>query len=73
MLFVSAKVSQMAHLPQGQPERSKRAQKMVAQMDREKFGACSNTGACEAACPKGIQLSNIRLLNRELARAQIKS
>jgi len=73
MLFVSAKVSQMAHLPQGGPERSKRVKSMVAQMDLEKFGACSNTGACEAACPKGIKLSNITLLNRELARAQVKS
>jgi succinate dehydrogenase / fumarate reductase iron-sulfur subunit len=73
MLFVSAKVSQMAHLPQGQPERSRRARNMVAQMDKEKFGACSNTGACEAACPKGIKLTNIALLNRELARAQVKS
>ncbi len=72
MLFVSAKVSQLAHLPQGGPERAKRAKAMVAQMDRERFGACSNTGACEAACPKGIQLENIALLNRELARAQIK-
>ncbi len=73
MLFVSAKVSQMAHLPQGQPERARRARNMVAQMDKEKFGACSNTGACEAACPKGIKLTNIALLNRELARAQVKS
>ena len=73
MLFVSAKVSQMAHLPQGQPERARRVRSMVAQMDREKFGACSNTGACEAACPKGISISNITLLNRELARAQVKA
>lgn len=72
MLFVSAKVSQLAHLPQGGPERAKRAKAMVAQMDKERFGACSNTGACEAACPKGIQLENIALLNRELARAQLK-
>jgi succinate dehydrogenase / fumarate reductase iron-sulfur subunit len=73
MLFVSAKVSQMAHLPQGQPERALRASKMVSQMDQEGFGACSNTGACEASCPKGIQLTNITLLNRELARAALKS
>ena len=73
MLFVSAKVSQMAHLPQGQPERARRARQMVAQMDHEKFGACANTGACEAACPKGISLTNITLLNRELARAQVKA
>ena len=72
MLFVSAKVSQLAHLPQGGPERGKRAKAMVAQMDKERFGACSNTGACEAACPKGIKLDNIALLNRELARAQLK-
>lgn len=72
MLFVSAKVSQLAHLPQGGPERAKRAKAMVAQMDKERFGACSNTGACEAACPKGIKLENIALLNRELARAQLK-
>jgi succinate dehydrogenase / fumarate reductase iron-sulfur subunit len=72
MLFVSAKVSQLALLPQGGPERSRRAKAMVAQMDREKFGACSNTGACEAACPKGIRLTNIARLNRELARAQLK-
>ncbi|MFN7683975.1 MAG: succinate dehydrogenase/fumarate reductase iron-sulfur subunit [Oligoflexia bacterium] len=72
MLFVSAKVSQYAHLPQGGPERAKRVKAMVAQMDQEGFGACSNTGACEAACPKGIQLENIALLNRELARAQVK-
>ncbi len=72
MLFVSAKVSQLAHLPQGGPERAKRAKAMVAQMDKERFGACSNTGACSAACPKGIKLENIALLNRELARAQIK-
>lgn len=72
MLFVSAKVSQLAHLPQGGPERSKRAKAMVAQMDLERFGACSNTGACSAACPKGIKLENIALLNRELTRAQLK-
>jgi len=73
MLFVSAKVSQLAHLPQGEPERARRARNMVAQMDKEKFGACSNTGACEAACPKGIKIANIALLNRERGRAQIKA
>src|SRR3954470_3317484 len=65
MLFVSAKISQFALLPQGQPERKERAEKMVAQMDSEGFGACSNTGACEAECPKGISLTNIARMNRE--------
>lgn len=65
MLFVSAKVSQLALLPQGQPERQERALNMVAQMDKEGFGSCTNTGACEAECPKGISLSNIARLNRE--------
>lgn len=65
MLFVSAKVSQLALLPQGQPERDARAQKMVAQMDAEGFGACTNTGACAAECPKEISLDNIARLNRE--------
>jgi len=65
MLFVSAKVSQYSLLPQGQVERSQRAQSMVAQMDAEGFGACTNTGACEAECPKGISISNIARLNRE--------
>jgi succinate dehydrogenase / fumarate reductase, iron-sulfur subunit len=65
MLFVAAKVSQFALLPQGQVERRDRAQKMVAQMDAEGFGACTNTGACEAECPKEISLTNIARLNRE--------
>ncbi len=65
MLFVSAKVSQLALLPQGKPERKERAERMVAQMDAEGFGSCTNTGACEAECPKGISLSNIARLNRE--------
>lgn len=65
MLFVSAKVSQLALLPQGKPERKERVQKMVAQMDAEGFGACTNTGACEAECPKGISLTNIARMNRE--------
>jgi len=65
MLFVSAKVSQLALLPQGKVEAKERATKMVAQMDEEGFGACTNTGACEAECPKGIDLSNIARLNRE--------
>ncbi|HEY5748862.1 MAG TPA: succinate dehydrogenase/fumarate reductase iron-sulfur subunit [Chryseolinea sp.] len=65
MLFVSAKVSQLALLPQGKPERKERVEKMVAQMDAEGFGACTNTGACEAECPKGISLTNIARMNRE--------
>ncbi len=65
MLFVSAKVSQLALLPQGDPERKTRALNMVAQMDKEGFGSCTNTGACEAECPKEISLTNIARLNRE--------
>jgi succinate dehydrogenase / fumarate reductase iron-sulfur subunit len=65
MLFVSAKVSQLALLPQGQPEKKTRALNMIAQMDKEGFGSCTNTGACEAECPKEISLTNIARLNRE--------
>ena len=65
MLFVSAKVSQFALLPQGQLERKERAIAMVNQMEEEGFGSCTNTGACEAECPKGISISNIARLNRE--------
>ena len=65
MLFVSAKVSHLALLPQGLPERKTRVLNMVAQMDEEGFGACTNTGACEAACPKEISLTNIARLNKE--------
>ena len=65
MLFVSAKVSQLALLPQGDPERESRVLNMVAQMDKEGFGNCSNTYACEAECPKGISVSHIARLNRE--------
>jgi succinate dehydrogenase / fumarate reductase iron-sulfur subunit len=65
MLFVSAKVSQLALLPQGQPEKKSRALNMIAQMDSEGFGSCTNTGACEAECPKEISLTNIARLNRE--------
>ena len=72
MLFVSAKVSHLAQLPQGHPERSKRVRGMVTQMDKEGFGNCSNTGACEAACPKEIKLENIARLNREMVRAVFK-
>lgn len=73
MLFVSAKVSQLALLPQGQPEREKRALSMVAQMDTEGFGSCTNTGACAAECPKGISLENIAMLNREYLSASASS
>ncbi|HET8860278.1 succinate dehydrogenase/fumarate reductase iron-sulfur subunit [Marivirga sp.] len=73
MLFVSAKISQLSMLPQGQVERADRAQKMVAQMDAEGFGACTNTGACSAECPKGIDLSNIARMNREYLGARVGS
>lgn len=73
MLFVAAKVSHLALLPQGHPEKQRRALAMVKQMDIEGFGACSNTGACEAACPKGITLENIARLNREYLSASVKS
>ncbi len=65
MLFVSAKVSHLALLPQGQPERKDRVLNMMNKMDEEGFGACSNTEACEAACPKGISVFNIARVNRE--------
>lgn len=71
MLFVSAKVSQYALLPQGKPERTDRVQAMVAQMDQEGFGGCTNTNECEAACPAGISVSNIARLNREFLRATL--
>lgn len=72
MLFVSAKISQLALLPQGQVERISRAKNMVAQMDEEGFGNCTNTGACEVECPKGISLENIARMNREFVMANIK-
>jgi len=65
MLFVSAKISHLGLLPQGEPERSTRVMNMVAKMDEEGFGACTNTYACEAECPKGISVANIARLNRE--------
>ena len=65
MLFLSAKVSHLALLPQGAPERTTRVQNMVAQMDKEGFGSCTNTGACEATCPKEISITNIARLNSE--------
>jgi len=72
MLFVSAKVSQFALLPQGQPERYKRVDSMVKEMDELGFGSCSNTYACEAECPKGISIKNIARMNREYFMAKIK-
>lgn len=73
MLFVSAKVSQLALLPQGEPERKRRVLRMVEQMDKEGFGNCTNTGACEVECPKGISLENIARMNREYLRASVTS
>ena len=72
MLFVSAKVSQFALLPQGQVERARRARAMVKKMDELGFGNCTNTGACSAECPKNISLSNIARLNREFIKAKFK-
>lgn len=69
MLFVGAKVSHLSLLPQGEPERERRALRMVEQMDAEGFGACSNTLECEAACPKQISVKWIQRLNREYLRA----
>lgn len=73
MLFVSAKVAQLALLPQGQVERKERVEKMVAQMDAEGFGNCTNTEACSAECPKGIKQSNIARMNREYFSAVLTS
>lgn len=72
MLFTSAKVSQYALLPQGRIEATDRVQAMVAQMDAEGFGNCTNTGACEVECPKGISLENIARMNREYLSATVK-
>ncbi|MBS1611413.1 MAG: succinate dehydrogenase/fumarate reductase iron-sulfur subunit [Bacteroidetes bacterium] len=71
MLFVSAKISQLALLPQGEPERALRALNMVDQMDADGFGNCTNIGACEAECPKEIKLTNIARLNREYLSASL--
>jgi len=71
MLFVGAKVSQYSRLPQGQVESKERVINMVKQMDKEGFGSCTNTGACEAHCPKGISLDNILNLNREYLKAKV--
>jgi succinate dehydrogenase / fumarate reductase iron-sulfur subunit len=72
MLFVSAKVSQYALLPQGKVEATNRVTNMVNQMDEEGFGNCTNTGACEVECPKGISLENIARMNREYLYASLK-
>jgi succinate dehydrogenase / fumarate reductase iron-sulfur subunit len=72
MLFTSAKVAHLAFLPQGQPERNRRVIEMVATMDDEHFGHCTNHGACQNACPKGISVDNIALLNRDLMRARLR-
>ncbi|MBK6967417.1 MAG: succinate dehydrogenase/fumarate reductase iron-sulfur subunit [Bacteroidales bacterium] len=71
MLFVSAKVSQFALLPQGRIEAAERVQAMVAEMDKQGFGNCTNTGACEAECPKEISISNIARMNREFLSAKV--
>ena len=72
MLFTAAKISQYSLLPQGQVERKNRAINMVKQMDLEGFGACTNTGACEAQCPKEISVKNIARMNREFLMANLK-
>ena len=64
MLFTSAKVAHLGLLPQGKVEHTRRVQSMVATMDKEGFGMCSNIGACEAECPKGISIENIAMMNR---------
>lgn len=71
MLFVSAKVSQFSLLPQGEPEKKERVLNMVKQMDLEGFGNCTNTGACEVECPKGISLENIARMNRDFLAASL--
>lgn len=73
MLFVSAKVSQYALLPQGQPERFRRVERMVKVMDDLGFGSCTNTYACEAECPKGISVTNIARMNRDFVRAKFNA
>ncbi len=71
MLFVAAKISQFAYLPQGQPERKRRALAMVEQMDKEGFGSCTNLYECEAVCPKGISVAGIALMNRDFLKATL--
>ncbi len=70
-LFVAAKISHLGLLPQGEPEKNERALRMVAQMDAENFGACTNTGACSAACPKEISIETIAQMNRDFMKASI--
>ena len=72
MLFVAAKVSQLALLPQGKIEAARRAKAMVAKMDELGFGNCTNTGACESECPKSISIEHIARLNREFLKAKLK-
>ena len=72
MLFVSAKVSQLALLPQGRVEAARRAKAMLSKMDELGFGNCTNTGACEAECPKNVSIANITRLNREFIKAKLK-
>ena len=73
MLYVSAKVSQFSLLPQGKVEANRRALNMVGKMDELGFGNCTNTGACEVECPKGISLENIARMNREYLKASVSS
>jgi succinate dehydrogenase / fumarate reductase iron-sulfur subunit len=73
LLFLSAKVSHLALLPQGGPERKTRVVDMIAQMDKEGFGSCTSTGACEAVCPKEIQITNIARLNAEYGHSGLTS
>ena len=72
MLFVGAKVTHLALLPQGQVEKEDRVQNMVNKMDEEGFGNCTNTGACEATCPKNISIDNIINLNKEYIKSNLK-
>ena len=73
MLFTAAKVSHLAHLPQGKVEAKERAINMINKMDELGFGNCTNTGDCEIQCPKGISLDNIALMNRHFLEATLKS
>lgn len=73
MLFVSAKISQLALLPQGEVESANRAQAMVAKMDELGFGNCTNEAECEAQCPKGIKIENIARMNREWFKGVLSS
>jgi len=72
MLFVAAKIGQFAHLPQGQPERFRRARRMVEQMETEGFGACTNHFECEASCPKEVPIKFISEMNRDFIKAVLK-